>query len=643
MHKIINADIYSALNYLEDNSIDVAITSPPYWAQRNYGFDKQIGSEETYMEFISRLVFLFDILKTKLSDKGVFFLNIGDKYLKKYGKTPLGLIPYKLAYFMQKNGWIVNDTIIWHKPNHMPSSVKNRFVNSYEPVFVLSKNKNNYFTDFLNENPDYSNIISVNLQPTPYKHVAVYPEKLVSKLLSFTKIEKDFTVLDPFAGSGTSLKVVHDNNQSVFGKYKAQGIMIEYNRDYVEIIKQRTNINKLEVIKLNDIPYTFPLLKETAFEQTDCTKFKNTQEIQLKTVNIFQNKQDFCKSLNTIISNEFISNFPKDEIIFIGIKNFDISDIYHISLMKKWIIRNKLVVKDKKWYPIFMLVHDNKTHRYNFNYKSLLLNHKTIEEPDYHSKDFIGYRVENNIQKKKTKGIIVEIIDKYANGLPKYVKVLWENNQLTKEFVINDAEEINKNVKFYQYNGYISVKELQEFIGLDNILKENVTNLVVATNTTSKNYTGKFNHLERKNWGASPGARSSVEEEFFAVRRLYNVNQNIIADYLNYIRQKKGLSKKAFTELFPPSYKHTVGHWLRKDFGGSIPVKEDWQLIEKYFDIDNEIKNYACKTGLRLQIVSKTKYKIPDDIIEINMINELYKLNKTTENIKSTTNHTSNR
>ena len=205
---------------------------------------------------------------------------------------------------------------------------------------------------------------------------------------------------------------------------------------------------------------------------------------------------------------------------------------------------------------------------------------------------------------------------------------MWENNQLTKEFVINDIEDINKNVKFYQYNGYISVKELQEFIHLENILKEHVTNLDVATNKASKNYNGKFNNLERKNWGASPGARSSVEEEFFAVRRLYNVNQNIIADYLNYIRQKKGLSKKVFTELFPSSYKHTVGHWLRKDFGGSVPVKEDWQLMEKYFDIDNEIKKYACKTGLRLQTVSKTKYKIPDDVIEVNMINELHKLNK---------------
>jgi len=634
MHKIINADIYSALNSIKDNSIDIAITSPPYWAQRNYGFDKQIGNEETYMEFISRLVFIFDILKNKLSDKGVFFLNIGDKYLKKYGKTPLGLIPYKLAYFMQQNGWIINDTIIWHKPNHMPSSVKNRFVNSYEPVFVLSKNKDNYFTDFVKENPDYSNIISVNLQPTPYKHVAVYPEKLVSKLLSFTKIEKNFTVLDPFAGSGTTLKVINERNLSIYNKHNVRGIMIEYNPDYVRIIKERTGIYDIEIKKLNDETYEYPILREKKIEETDCFKNNKSQNIQLASVNIFDDKEGFCNALNTISSTNFIRNFPKNEIIFIGINNFDISDIYNISLIKNWIIRNKLVVKDKKWYPVFMLVHDNKTHKYNFNYKSLLLNHKTKEKADYHSKDFVGYRVENNIQKKKTKGVIIEVIDKYSNGLPKYVKVFWENKTLTKEFVINDSEEINNNIKFYQYNGYVTVKELHEFIGLENILSRNVTNYIEAKDTT-KNYNGKFTDLERKNWGASPGARSSVEEEFFSVKRLYNVNQNIIADYLNYIRQEKGLSKKAFTELFPPSYKHTVGHWLRKDFGGSIPIKEDWELIEKLFDVDYDIKNYACKTSLKLQTVTKTKYKIPDDVIETKLINKLYKLNETTENISN--------
>jgi len=632
MHKIIQSDIYAALKYLDNNSIDIAITSPPYWAQRNYGFDKQIGSEATYIEFISRLVYLFNILKEKLSDKGVFFLNIGDKYLKKYGKTPLGLIPYKLAYFMQQHGWIINDTIIWYKPNHMPSSVKNRFVNSYEPVFVLSKNKNNYFTDYLNENPNYTNIIDVNLQPTPYKHVAVYPEKLVSRLLDFTKVDKDHIILDPFAGSGTTLKVINDKNKSIFSNYKAAGIMIEYNIEYVNIIKERTKLETAETIKLDYIDYDYPILSEPNFNKIICSKNVQFQKLS-ETVNIYDDSIEFCNALKTIADKKYINNFPKNEILFIGIRNYSIEDIYKISLLKGWIIRNMLVVREKKWYPIFMLVHDNKTHKYNFNYKALFLKHKSKEETTYHHKNFVGYRVENNIQKQKIKGVIVEIIEKYENGLPKYVKVLWENNILTKEFVINDTEEINKNIELYKNNNYVSAKELKELINIDNVIYENsVKNKVVTKKSTNKNYNGKFNGVERKNWGASPGARNSVEEEFFAVQRLYNVNQNLIADYLNYIRKKKNLTKKAFTELFPKEYKHTVGHWLRKDFGGSIPVKEDWELLEKHFDIDTNIKNYACKTGLKLQTVSKTKYKIPDDVIDKELIHKLKLLNETAHN-----------
>ncbi len=626
MYKIISADIFSALNYLNDNSVDVAITSPPYWGQRNYGFDKQIGRETTYIEFVSRLVFLFDILKKKLSGKGVFFLNIGDKYLNKYGKTPLGLIPYKLAYFMQQNGWIINDTIIWHKPNHMPSSVKNRFVNSYEPVFVLSKNKENYFTDYIKENRCYSNVIDVNLQPTQYKHVAVYPENLVSKLLDFTKIDKDYTILDPFAGSGTTLKVINDKNVSTYNKYKATGIMIEFNQKYIDIIKNRTKLN-VDVIELPYVNYKYPVLIEPSFDKIIYSK--NTQEqIKLDTVNVFKNNNDFYKALTTISNEKFIKQFPKNEIIFIGLKNYTIDDIYNISLIKNWIIRNKLVVKKNKWYPIFMLVHDNKTHKYNFNYKSLSLKHKTQKQINYNNKNFIGYKIENNIQKKKTKGVVVEVVEKHSNGLPKYVKALWENKTITKEYVINDTEEINKNIVLLKLNGYVSVKELIKIIEINNIIKVNVDNTqITVKNITSKNYNGKFNNIERVNWGASPGARKSVEEEVFAVQRLYNVNQNIIADYLNYIRKKNNLTKKAFAEQFPKEYKYTVGHWLRKDFGGSIPVKEDWELLEKLFNIDENLKNYACKTGLKLQTVSKTKYKMPDDVIDEKLIKKLKKLN----------------
>ncbi len=627
-NKIFVSDVYAGLHHLEDGSVDVAITSPPYWAQRNYGFDKQIGNEETYMEFISKLTYIFDVLKNKLSPEGVFFLNIGDKYLKKYGKTPLGLIPYKLAYFMQQNGWVLNDIIIWHKPNHMPSSVKNRFVNSYEPVFVFSRSPENYFTAFVKNHPGYTNVIDVNLQPTPFKHVAVYPEKLVDTLLDFVKINKDYTVLDPFAGSGTTLKVVVDRNRDIFRAYKARGIMIEYNPEYVEIIRKRVPDVAIEVKVLKEIPYRFPLLKEPILESLECYK-QAGEGIPLKSVNIFKEKERFCRALKTLSSPEFVRSFPKDEILFIGSKQYDLESIYAVSLIKNWVLRNKLVVREKKWYPVFMLVHDNKSHRYKFNYKALQINHKDKKPPVYHHKDFSGNKVADHTGKHKRKGILKKILSRHPNGLPEYVEVLWDDGAVTKEYVIDDREALKDNLIFFQANGYVSVKEKRKIADSDKVLalqSEAVNAERISRN--KKTYNGKFKTLERKNWGASPGARSSVEEEYFSMQRLYPVKQELIADYLNYLRLNAGLSKKAFADLFPPSYKHTVGHWLRKDFGGSVPVKEDWELLERHFDIDPGIKNYALLTGLKLQAVGKTKYKIPDDVISPELIDKLDLLNR---------------
>jgi len=260
MYKIIHSDVYSGIYDLKNFSIDLAITSPPYWGQRDYGFEGQIGNECNYIEYISKLVKIFNVLKDKMSQKGVFYLNIGDKYLSQYGKSPLGFIPYKLAYFMIQDGWILNEILIWYKPNHMPSSIKNRFTNSYEPIFVFSKNKDNYFSEYVKLNPSYSNILKINLQPTPYKHVAVYPEKLVSSLLDMTLLNESNTVLDMFAGSGTTLKVVKDYNESIFNNKKLNAIMIENNPEYIEIIKKRCELKNTCIFRQDFIDYD--LLKE---------------------------------------------------------------------------------------------------------------------------------------------------------------------------------------------------------------------------------------------------------------------------------------------------------------------------------------------------------------------------------------------
>jgi len=138
--KIYIGEVSKALSMLDENSIDCVITSPPYWRQRDYKDPRQIGQENSYFEYIERLAGIFNGIRRVLKSTGTFFLNIGYKYLEK----ELLLIPELLAIELQKSGWALLNKIIWHKPNAMPSSLDNRFSNTYEPVFLFVKKESKY-------------------------------------------------------------------------------------------------------------------------------------------------------------------------------------------------------------------------------------------------------------------------------------------------------------------------------------------------------------------------------------------------------------------------------------------------------------------------------------------------------------------
>lgn len=119
-----------------------AITSPPFWKQRNYGHKDQIGQEKTPELYIENIVKASEVVKHTLRDDGLYWLNLGDKVIK---KNQL-LLPHRVAIELQKNGWLCLDTIIWHKTSALPSSVKGRTSLNYEYVFCLAKSEN-YFYD----------------------------------------------------------------------------------------------------------------------------------------------------------------------------------------------------------------------------------------------------------------------------------------------------------------------------------------------------------------------------------------------------------------------------------------------------------------------------------------------------------------
>ncbi len=170
--EILQGNCIETLQKLDDKSINTCITSPPYWGLRNYNDEeKQLGMEDTPEEFVDNLVKVFREVKRVLRDDGTVWLNLGDSYSsggrttttnqslrgdKDYGVTrpkpskgikPKDLIgiPWRVALALQQDGWYLRQDIIWHKPNPMPESVKDRCTKAHEYIFLLSKNVKYYF------------------------------------------------------------------------------------------------------------------------------------------------------------------------------------------------------------------------------------------------------------------------------------------------------------------------------------------------------------------------------------------------------------------------------------------------------------------------------------------------------------------
>lgn len=174
---IIQGDCLEVLKTLESKSINCCVTSPPYYNQRDYGVEGQIGLEPSPFEYIDKLVEVFREVRRVLQDDGTLWINIADTYCstapgsmgdpyfikechpetnaarKKYrGATPEGMkkkdlmgIPWMLAFALRADGWYLRQDIIWHKPNPMPESVKDRCTKAHEYIFLLSKAQRYYY------------------------------------------------------------------------------------------------------------------------------------------------------------------------------------------------------------------------------------------------------------------------------------------------------------------------------------------------------------------------------------------------------------------------------------------------------------------------------------------------------------------
>ncbi|MCC9606955.1 site-specific DNA-methyltransferase [Blastopirellula sp. JC732] len=258
-----------------DEFIDAVVTSPPYFQQRDYSGDEQIGLEKTPAEYIERLVALFAQVQRTLKESGSLWVVLGDKYVN--GEL-LGM-PWRFALAMKDAGWILRSDVIWQKPNAMPSSVKTRPTTDHEYVFFFSKSKEYYYdadairephvtfseksqmkggrrhfhqrgsTPEAGKNGGSSNlhdgrwdqafhpqgrnkrtVWSIPLSKFREAHFAVFPEKLVETCLLAT-CPPEGIALDPFMGSGTVGVVARKLGRHYLG--------VDQSPEYCEMARRR--------------------------------------------------------------------------------------------------------------------------------------------------------------------------------------------------------------------------------------------------------------------------------------------------------------------------------------------------------------------------------------------------------------------
>jgi len=231
---------------------------------RDYGHAGQIGLEDTPEAYVSKIVEVFREVKRVLRDDGTLWLNLGDSYTSggrttrapdaKYdgvremttrAVTPDGLkpkdligIPWRVAFALQADGWYLRQDIIWHKPNPMPESMRDRCTKAHEYIFLLSKSERYYFdseamqepTNTPNQTRNRRSVWTVATHPFKGAHFATFPPNLIEPCL-LAGSRPSSVVLDPFGGSGTTAVVALNQGRSV--------VSIELNPAYTEISRQR--------------------------------------------------------------------------------------------------------------------------------------------------------------------------------------------------------------------------------------------------------------------------------------------------------------------------------------------------------------------------------------------------------------------
>jgi len=260
MIRILHGDCRAILPTLQPDSIHCCVTSPPYFRQRDYNVAEQVGQEQDPQHYIETLVAIFAQMRPVLRRDGTFWLNLGDAYAD---KQPL-MIPSRLALALQADGWILRSEIVWSKPNPMRESVKDRPVNAHEKISLFSKSRRYHYdaqavreaaatephapgnrstgrmpSDNCVEQADrvwgadgmrnLRNVWELSTEGARGHHAA-FPTELAETCIK-AGCPVGGTVLDPFAGTGTTLMVADRLQRDAVG--------IELNPRYCQMARDR--------------------------------------------------------------------------------------------------------------------------------------------------------------------------------------------------------------------------------------------------------------------------------------------------------------------------------------------------------------------------------------------------------------------
>jgi len=286
-------DVRDVLREMPAESVNMCVTSPPYWGLRDYGTEGQLGLERTPEEYVAKMVDVFREVRRVLRPDATLWLNIGDSYATQGGSREYGSsdgansrgpavggvrspsaglkpkdlvgIPWVLAFALRADGWYLRQDIIWAKPNPMPESVRDRCTKAHEYVFLLSKSQRYWYdADAIKEDsiragdipqgmgygdegwnvkpswgsgpvPQHRNKRSVwNIATAPYAeaHFATFPPALVEPCI-LAGCPEGGTVLDPFIGSGTTALVARRLGRKAIG--------IDLNAEYLDMAVRRAS------------------------------------------------------------------------------------------------------------------------------------------------------------------------------------------------------------------------------------------------------------------------------------------------------------------------------------------------------------------------------------------------------------------